>query len=72
MGSWTWSLFHRPLESLEPGYMLSLDEYTAGWTVDELATLFFEESDVDITAYHTVEYLRLSRTAAPRSRLEAR
>jgi hypothetical protein len=45
---------HRPLESLAPGYQMTLAELTSGWTAEELAQIFFEESDVDIVVYHEV------------------
>jgi len=45
---------HMPLESLAPGYQLTLDEYMHGWQAEDLAQMYFEESDVDIVAYHHV------------------
>jgi predicted TIM-barrel fold metal-dependent hydrolase len=50
-----WQLFHAALESDEPGYLLSCEEYLAGFGADALASMFFEESDVDVIAYHGVE-----------------
>jgi predicted TIM-barrel fold metal-dependent hydrolase len=45
---------HVPLESLKPGYQLTFEEYTHGWQAEDLAQLYFEESDVDVIAYHHV------------------
>lgn len=45
---------HQGLESTEPGYMLTFEEYTHGWQAEDLAQMFFEESDVDVIAYHHV------------------
>ena len=53
--SFLWSLAHVPLESTEPGYQMTLEEFSAGWTGEELASMYFEESDVDVIAYHAVE-----------------
>jgi hypothetical protein len=53
--TFVWQLFHANLESQEPGYLLSREEYLAGFDVDGLASVFFEESDVDVMAYHGVE-----------------
>lgn len=53
--SFLWSLAHVPLESLAPGYQMTLEEFSAGWTAEELASMFFEESDVDVISYHGVE-----------------
>lgn len=53
--TFVWELFHASLESKELGYLLSREEYLAGFDVDELASVFFEESDVDVIAYHGVE-----------------
>lgn len=50
-----WQLFHANLESRQPGYLLSREEYLAGFDPDDLASVFFEESDVDVIAYHGVE-----------------
>ncbi|MGI9659633.1 MAG: amidohydrolase family protein, partial [Gaiellaceae bacterium] len=53
--TFVWQLFHASLESNEPGYLLSREEYLAGFEPDALASAFFEESDVDVIAYHGVE-----------------
>ena len=50
-----WQLFHAALESKQPGYLLSQQEYLAGFGADVLASIFFEESDVDVIVYHGVE-----------------
>ena len=46
--------FHVPLESTSPGYMLEPDEFCTKWTAEALASVYFEESDVDMLAYHSV------------------
>lgn len=53
--TFVWQLFHANLESPEPGYLLSREEYLAGFDADDLASAFFEESDVDVIVYHGVE-----------------
>ena len=53
--TFVWQLFHANLESQEPGYLLSREEYLAGFDPDDLASVFFEESDVDVMVYHGVE-----------------
>jgi len=50
-----YTLLHAPLESTDPGYLLSLEEFAANWSAEGIAQLFFEESDVDVIAYHGVE-----------------
>jgi len=45
---------HQPLESKDPGFMLSPREFSARWTAEALAHAFFVESDVDIVFYHHV------------------
>jgi hypothetical protein len=50
-----YNLGHAPLESTEPGFLLNDAEWTAGWTPEELASVYFEESDVDVMVYHGVE-----------------
>jgi hypothetical protein len=55
MIKFVYDLGHGPLESREPGYLLSDDDWSAGWTPEELASVYFEESDVDIMVYHGVE-----------------
>ena len=52
---WIHGFLHVPLESKEPGYLLSRAEFAANWHADDLASVFFEESDVDVIAYHGVE-----------------
>ncbi len=46
---------HTSVESGKPGYLMSRDEFTAGWTAEELAEIVFVESDVDVMYYHGVE-----------------
>ena len=52
---WIHGFLHTPLESREPGYLLSRAEFAANWQAEDLASVFFEESDVDVIAYHGVE-----------------
>ncbi len=52
---WIHGFLHVPLESQEPGYLLSRAEFAANWHAEDLASVFFEESDVDVIAYHGVE-----------------
>jgi uncharacterized protein len=46
--------FHLGMSSDLPGYKLSLEEYTYGFEAEDLAQLYFEETDVDILVYHEV------------------
>src|SRR5258705_11742677 len=43
---------HVTYESREPGFILSWEEMAAGWSAEELADVYFAESDVDMIAYH--------------------
>ena len=49
-----WKGNTKVLESLAPGFQKSLDEVKTAWSAEETAQLYFEESDVDIIAYHEV------------------
>jgi predicted TIM-barrel fold metal-dependent hydrolase len=51
---------HLTSESRREGFPLTLEEYARKWSAAELASVYFEESDVDIVAYHTVGLLALS------------
>jgi len=48
-------LGHTSLESTEEGFLLTPEEWAAGWSAEELANVYFEESDVDVMVYHGVE-----------------
>jgi predicted TIM-barrel fold metal-dependent hydrolase len=45
---------HSALESPEPGYGMSLPEFTTRWHAEDLAHTFFVESDVDVVVAHSV------------------
>jgi predicted TIM-barrel fold metal-dependent hydrolase len=47
-----WKSLHVAYESREPGYMLSWEEMSYGWTASDLADVYFGESDVDVIVYH--------------------
>ena len=51
----TWEIGHRQLESREPGYPLSLRDFSSRWTPEDLAHTFFVESDVDMIIHHSVQ-----------------
>ncbi len=55
LAQFVYDLGHGPLESREPGYLLSHEEWASGWSAEELASVYFEESDVDLMVYHGVE-----------------
>jgi hypothetical protein len=54
IGIFGYQQLHLALESLEPGYLLSLEEFTARWRAEDLAHVFFVESDVDMIVHHSV------------------
>jgi uncharacterized protein len=62
--AWLYGYGHKPLESTADGYLLSLEEFAGGWTTEELVTLFFEESDVDVIAMHAVNFFDLFQRGA--------
>jgi len=62
--AWLYGYGHAPLESTRNGYMLSLDEFRGGWTTEELLTMFFVESDVDMVAMHAVNFFDLFERGA--------
>jgi len=46
---------HTSVESPTHNYLMTRDEFTAGWTAEELADIVFVESAVDVMVYHGVE-----------------
>ena len=46
---------HVPLESREPGYALTYEEFAPRWAAEDLAHTLFVEGGVDMTVYHSVE-----------------
>jgi predicted TIM-barrel fold metal-dependent hydrolase len=50
-----WQQSHLAIESDEPGWKLSFEEYTSTFTADTIARSFIEETEVDMIAYHEVE-----------------
>lgn len=50
-----YSGFVEQIESKEPGYRLTFDEWMAHFTAEDLAHAFFVESDVDMVVGHAVE-----------------
>ncbi len=46
---------HRPLESREPGFLMSIEEFQTRWDPWDLCHAFFVESDVDLVVAHGVE-----------------
>jgi hypothetical protein len=61
VASYTHTEVHAIAESTAPGFQLSYGEYTSLWPADEVASVFFEESDVDVIAYHGVTLPPVSR-----------
>lgn len=62
--AWLHGYGHTPVESKDGNYMLSLDEFNNGWTTEELVSLFFEESDIDVVAMHAVNFFNLFKRGA--------
>ena len=62
--AWLYGYGHVPLESKKDGYLLSLEEFRGGWTTEELLTMFFVESDVDMVAMHAVNFFDLFERGA--------
>ena len=54
IGVFGYKQLHTALESLEPNYLLSVEEFTARWNAEDLAHTFFVESDVDMVVHHSV------------------
>lgn len=46
---------HAPVESQEPGYRMTREEFGTKWQAEDLAHAFFVESDVDMVVAHGVE-----------------
>src|SRR5262245_49342289 len=46
---------HEPVESLEPGYLMTIEEFATKWDASDLAHALFVESDVDAVVAHGVE-----------------
>ena len=61
-----YQLGHFSTESLEPGYLLTQDEFTARWRAEDLANVFFVESDVDMIVHHSVAISSFSRDGVAR------
>jgi len=55
-GSFMHKLGHSPLESREPGFRMTEQEFVCRWSAEALASAFFLESDVDLVYYHHVQY----------------
>lgn len=49
-----YGVFNGQLESREPGYSVSYDEWIAPYTPEDLAHIFFLESDIDLVVGHSV------------------
>lgn len=45
---------HQPLESTEPGFAMSPEEFLVRWPAESIAHALFVESDVDMAVYHPV------------------
>jgi hypothetical protein len=56
---WLYKMGHEGLESKDGGYLLTREQFTGGWTTDELVRLFFVESDVDLIAMHEVNFFNI-------------
>ena len=61
-----YQLGHFSTESLEPGYLLTEKEFTARWHAEDLANVFFVESDVDMIVHHSVAISSFSRDGVAR------
>src|SRR6266850_3827531 len=51
----SWQIAHCQLESREPGYLLTLREFSSRWDPEDMAHTFFVESDVDMIVHHSVQ-----------------
>jgi predicted TIM-barrel fold metal-dependent hydrolase len=51
----SYEIAHAKLESKEPGYLLTLREFSSRWNPEDLAHAFFVESDVDMMVHHSVQ-----------------
>lgn len=61
-----YQLGHFSTESLEPGFLLTEKEFTARWHAEDLAHVFFVESDVDMIVHHSVAISSFSRDGVAR------
>lgn len=50
-----YQIAHTQLESREPGYLMTLREFSSRWHPEDLAHTFFVESDVDMIVHHSVQ-----------------
>ena len=48
-------VIHSALESPDPGYLQTREEFTRPWNAEDLANALFVESDVDIAVAHSVQ-----------------
>ena len=62
--SWLYGFGHTPLESTAGDYMLSVDEWSSGWTNEELFRMFFIESATDIVVIHDVNFYNFFKRGA--------
>jgi predicted TIM-barrel fold metal-dependent hydrolase len=51
----SYEIAHAKLESKDPGYLLTLKEFSARWSPEDLAHTFFVESDIDMMVHHSVQ-----------------
>jgi uncharacterized protein len=51
----SYEIAHAKLECKNPGYLLTLKEFSARWSPEDLAHTFFVESDVDMIVHHSVQ-----------------
>jgi predicted TIM-barrel fold metal-dependent hydrolase len=51
----SYEIAHAKLESRDPGYLLTLREFSSRWNPEDLAHTFFVESDVDMMVHHSVQ-----------------
>lgn len=49
-----YGMFQERIESREPGYRLTFEEWYARFAAEDLAHAFFVESDVDMVVGHSV------------------
>lgn len=61
-----YQLGHISTESQEPGYLLTQAEFTARWNAEDLAQVFFVESDTDLIVHHSVAISSFFRDGAAR------
>jgi uncharacterized protein len=61
---WLYGWGHEAMEKQEDGYMLSFDDWSNGWTNEELLRLFFVESGLDMISMHPVDFLAVFERGA--------